>query len=82
MIITDDHIAGAQVLADAHDEIIVAAEMALMLRGVTDTAQVFEALIGAAWTSYKQTLGADRPEIFARVLRNTADAVERHARPN
>lgn len=80
-IITDDHIKGAAIVQAAVPDIILAAEMALLARGLSENGDTIEALLAAAWTRHKE-LAPDQPEAFARILRAMADTIEASARPN
>lgn len=81
MIITDEIMEGAQVLADAADEIMTAADVAMIARGHTDPAETVGALLAAAWCRHKE-LAPNDPMPFAEMVRHLADRVEAMARPN
>lgn len=80
--ITEDHVRGAKAVQDAAPDIIMAAQIALLARGVTDAYEVFAALLGAAWHHHKEMHGLDRHAAFAEMLRDMAASVERAAKPH
>lgn len=77
MIITDEQIERAKAVQDTAHDIIRAAQLALLARGVSEADEVVSALLGAAWHHHKEMIGLDRYGTFAALLRDFADSVDR-----
>jgi len=79
--ITEDCLAGAQILTDAADAIALAAELAMLAYGRDEPTEVVAALLAAAWYRHKE-IAPGRPDLFARMLRDLADSAEATAKLN
>lgn len=80
--ITNEMISGAEILTDVAPEIIAAAELELMLRGVDNPAETIAALFTAAWRHHKDVYGPTKHSAFSALLRDMADSVDRSTKPN
>jgi hypothetical protein len=79
MKITDEHLEGAELVQDIAQDTIAFTKSVLSARGMDQSVSVAGTLIAAAWLHHV-SLAPHHPEVFADLLRETADSIDRVSR--